>query len=298
MTGASGFVGKELYKTLIAENHEVITLVRDLNKCHEKAFFWDPEKGVVDSAVFKDVDAVINLAGENIADKRWSKKQKKKILESRVNATKTLVKALIALKNPPTLLINASAIGIYGNRGDEILTENSLPGTGFLSEVCQKWEAATDPLLDKGIRVVLLRTGLVLSCNGGVLEKMLPIFKLGLGGIIGSGKQYMSFITLYDLISIILFTLSNKDVRGPINGVAKTPITNTVFTKSLGKQLRRFTFFKVPAFILKLLFGQEMANELFLGSSRVVSKKLEGFDFSYKHPDIDTACKSLLGTVQ
>jgi hypothetical protein len=287
IAGASGFVGKSLCQFLETKDHEVFKLVRDQKDVSENAILWNPENESISSAEkCENMDAAINLSGENIATGRWNDEKKTKILNSRVKSTTTLCKILSSLKHPPKVLINASAIGFYGDRGDEILTEDSHAGINFLSGVCLQWEAATRLLSQTSIRVVCLRTGAVLSQDGGALSKILIAFKIGLGGKLGSGKQYFSFIDLTDLTRIILFAIENEKLAGAINAVTPHPVTNEEFTKTLGGILHRPTFFNVPAFAARLGFGQ-MADELVLASERVIPKKLMDAGFKFDYPTIE-----------
>lgn len=271
ISGSSGLVGTALCQYLESLGHEIFKLARDKTKIRDD--------------FYENMDAVINLSGENIASGRWTEEKKKKILDSRVQNTTALCNTLKSLKNPPKVLINASAIGYYGDRGDEELTEGSLPGTNFLAQVCKDWESATKVLSQTAIRVVLLRTGAVLTQTSGALGKMLIPFKLGLGGVIGTGKQYFSFIDLDDLTRIILFAIENESIKGPINAVTPYPVTNLEFTVTLGKILHRPTFFSVPAFVARFAFGQ-MADEVLLASQKVYPKCLQDAGFKFSYPTI------------
>jgi len=283
ISGASGLVGKYLTPTLIAKGHEVHKLVRKTPQSADE-IQWDAEKGFSESeqAKLENFDAVVHLAGDNVASENWSDEKKRKIKESRTVGTQVLVDALKALKNPPKHFISASAIGFYGNRGDEILTEESAQGTGFLPEVCAAWEDEIKRAEALPARVVFLRIGVVLAKDGGALEKMLTPFKFGVGGTIGSGKQYMSWIALDDLIKMFHFVMENENLRGAFNAVAPNPVSNEEFTKTLGTVLNRPTVLPVPEFAIKMLFG-EMGETLLLEGARVVPQKLldAGFDFDY-----------------
>lgn len=240
----------------------------------------------------EDFDAVVHLAGENIA-RRWTEGRKVRIRLSRVRGTRFLAQALAKLSIPPRVMISASAIGYYGDRGEEILSEESSPGEDFLAEVCREWEAATKPAADRGIRVIHLRTGVVLSAKGGALAKMLPAFKMGLAGEIGSGRQYMSWVDADDLVSAILFTLEQGAVRGPVNAVSPNPVTNGDFTTTLGEILHRPTHFRLPAFVVRLLLG-EMGVTALLASQRVKPAKLCAAGFAFRYPDLDGALRHAL----
>lgn len=292
ISGASGLVGKALSKKLLELDHEVFTLTRDPKSVQSHEIFWNPESLPLNLEDYEDMDVFVNLSGENIATGRWTEAKKKKILTSRSQATKTLSGIISSLKAPPKLLINASAIGYYGDRGDESLTEESGPGHNFLSEVCKAWENAVN-VDESKTRVVFLRIGAVLSKDGGALSKMLLPFKLGIGGKLGSGKQYFSFIAIDDLLDIILFAIENKALSGPINAVSPYPITNQQFTDSLAKVLHRPAFLPLPAFAAKFIFGQ-MADELLLSSAKVFPKKLTDAGFTFKYPDIHDALKHTL----
>jgi len=293
VSGASGLIGKSLCEALDQSGDTVYHLVRDRKQVSDRTIFWDPEQGIVDKNALEGFDAVVNLAGENIAG-RWTSEKKRLILDSRVKSTRTLVDALTQLKNPPKVLINASAIGYYGDQGSEMCIETSQSGSGFLADVCRQWEEAAYPAEQKGIRTVYLRTGIVLSRDGGALAKMLPVFQLGAGGALGSGEQYMSWIAIDDLIGIILFALNDASLKGPVNAVAPVPVTNAVFTKTLGDALQRSTPFTVPAAMLKLIFGSEMAQEMLLGSTRASPAKVLSEGYLFKYPDLPSAFKELL----
>jgi uncharacterized protein (TIGR01777 family) len=293
ITGSSGLVGSALVHALEADGHLIRPVVRRAPRAGANEIRWDPDRGMIDAAEFASVDAVVHLAGENIAAHRWTESFKQKILTSRIRGTKLLCDTLAGLASKPTVLISASAIGYYGNRGDELLDESATSGGGFLAEVCQQWEAATVPARDADIRVVNLRIGFVLSKNGGGLAKMLTPFRLGLGGVIGSGNQYMSWIALDDLVRVIQFTLSAAAIAGPVNAVAPTPVTNREFTKTLGRVLRRPTIFPMPAFATKLAFG-EMADDMLLGGARVEPRALTNARFEFHYPQLDSALRHVV----
>jgi hypothetical protein len=237
----------------------------------------------------------VHLAGDNIASGRWTAAKKVSIRSSRVQGTTVLCEALAQLVKPPKVLLSASAIGYYGDRGETTLREASPPGTGFLAEVCQAWEAATAPAVQRGIRVVHLRFGIVLSPAGGVLAKLLTPFRLGLGGVVGTGKQYMSWIALDDVLGVIQHALNTETIQGPVNVVAPQPVTNQEFTTTLGKVLRRPTRLPLPAFAAHLLFG-EMADALLLASTRVMPARLVASEYTFRHPALEAALQRLLGT--
>jgi uncharacterized protein (TIGR01777 family) len=292
VTGASGLLGSALVSALTSAGHSVTRLVRSQPQSGEKAARWDPMAGTIDTGAFEGLDAVVHLAGENIAE-RWTAAKKVKIRDSRVKGTQVLSEALSHLASPPTVLVSASAIGYYGDRGEAILTEESPPGSSFLSEVCRAWEAATEPARQQGIRVVPLRFGVVLSATGGALAKMLPPFRLGLGGILGSGRQYMSWIALDDAVGAIQHAIVTDSLQGPTNAAAPQANTNQEFTKTLGKVLGRPTAIPFPAFAARLMFG-EMADELLLASARVQPTKLLASGFSFRYPELEGALRHVL----
>ena len=251
---------------------------------------WGPEG--LDPTALDGIDAVVHLAGESIVG-RWTPEKKDAIRQSRVRGTRILAEAMAQSANPPKTLVCASAIGYYGDRGDEILTESSAPGHDFLAEVCEEWEAAAEPALKKNIRVVFMRLGVVLSSEGGALSKMLTPFRMGVGGVIGNGKQYWSWIGLDDVVGAIQFALETPALRGPVNLVAPVPVTNREFTTALGRVLHRPTIFPLPGFVAKMLLG-EMADALLLASARVLPEKLKAAGFVYRHPDLDGALQFAL----
>jgi len=295
VSGSTGLVGSQVVASFSTAGHEVVRLVRRPPAPGEEAVRWDPEKGEVYAAGLDGLDAVVHLAGENIASGRWNAARKAAIRDSRVNGTRFLCDALAGLARPPKTLVCASAVGIYGDRGEEPLTEVSSPGTGFLAEVCREWEAASAPAGGKGIRVVALRIGMVLAPGGGALARMLPLFRAGLGGVIGGGRQYISWVALDDLPGIVLHALQRGDLSGPVNAVAPRPVTNREFTEALGKALSRPTLLPVPAFALRLAVGGEMADALLLASARVVPKRLLDTGFAFRSPELETTLRRLLG---
>jgi uncharacterized protein (TIGR01777 family) len=294
VSGTRGLIGAEVVSALSAAGIEVVRLVRRDPAPGEAAVRWDPGKGIADPAGLGGLAAVVHLAGENIAAGRWNAARKAAIRESRVEGTRRLCDALADLPEPPKTLVCASAIGYYGDRGDDVLTEESPAGTGFLPEVCREWEAATGPAGRKGIRVVLLRIGVVLTPKGGALSRMLPPFRMGFGGVLGSGKQYVSWVALDDLPGVVLHVLSNGDLRGPVNAVSPNPVTNREFTEALGRALSRPTPVPVPAFALRLAVG-EMADALLLASARVYPRRLEETGYRFRFPELHGALRHLLG---
>ncbi len=294
VTGASGLVGSRLLPELKSLGHEVIGLTREKSHARGDLAFWDPQGGFIDSGALAGCDAAVNLAGESIAAGRWNSKRKRAIRESRIDATTTIVQALATLEPRPQVLVNASAVGYYGSRGHEILNESSASGSGdFLSGVCRDWEAATEPASRAGIRVVMTRFGVILSGRGGALTKMLTPFKLGLGGKIGSGQQYMSWIAIDDVVGAIVHCLQTETLAGPVNVVAPQPVTNAEFTKTLGQVLSRPTVFPMPAFAAKLVFG-EMGQELLLGGQRVQPARVLESGYVFKYPELETALRHVL----
>lgn len=288
VTGASGLVGTALSPALKAAGHEVYRLVRSAPNSAAGEISWDPEQGTIDAASLEGMDAVIHLAGENVSEGRWTDEKKRRIRESRSKGTRLLSETLAQLKKKPRTLLSASATGFYGDRGDEVLTEQSASGSDFLSEVCREWELATQPAAQSGIRVANLRFGVILTGKGGALKKMLTPFKLGVGGKLGSGEQYMSWIALEDAVGAILFALETESLRGPVNVVAPHPVTNLEFTKTLGGALSRPTIFSIPKFAARLAFG-EVADALLLSSARVEPLRLKEAGFQFKYPELEAA---------
>lgn len=297
VSGSSGLVGSALLPVLRSAGHEVVRLVRGpsgLSGPGDATVQWDPEKGELDGSRLEGIEAVVHLAGENIAARRWTAAQKARIRDSRVRGTALLSDRLANLAQPPATLVAASAIGFYGDRGDELLDEDSASGNDFLSEVCRQWEAASLPASEKGIRVVRLRLGIVLSPRGGALAKMLLPFKLGAGGKIGSGRQHLSWIALDDAVGAIGHALTDSNLSGPVNAVAPNPATNLEFTKTLGKVLSRPTLFPMPGFAARIAFG-EMAEALLLAGARVEPRRLAGSGYSFQFPTLEGALRHLLG---
>ena len=292
MAGSSGMVGGELKTSLMSAGHKVQTLVRRQADPQKGEIQWDPEKREIDKNPLEGVDAVIHLGGENIGASRWSKERKEAIRQSRVQSTRFLAETLASLNAKPKVFIVSSAIGFYGDRGEEVLTEESLPGKGFLPETCQEWERAADPARWLNIRVVHVRTGIALSLLGGALPKMLLPFRMGVGGMIGSGKQWMSWIALEDLVSVFHELLYREDLAGPVNATAPGAVTNKEFTKVLGKVLKRPTIAPLPGFMVKLLFGEMGA--LLLEGQNVNPAKLSSAGFKFSYPDLEQALRDLL----
>jgi len=292
ISGASGMVGSALAAHLSSQGDDVYRLVRR-NPQQEGEVAWYPEDKSVDPAHLEGFDTVYHLAGENIAEGRWTDDKKARIRDSRIVGTEFLCETLAKLDRPPIKLVAASAIGYYGNRGDEVLREDSAAGEGYLPEVCEGWERATDAASDAGIEVANVRIGTVLDKSGGALAKMLMPFKMGVGGNLGSGTQYMSWITLDDLIGILRHCAVTDSLTGPVNAVAPNAVTNKVFTKSLGHALHRPTIFPVPAFAARIAFG-EMADALLLSSTRVEPQRLFESGYPFQHTDIDQALEAVI----
>jgi uncharacterized protein (TIGR01777 family) len=292
VTGATGLVGSTLVPMLTTGGHRVIKLVR--RPAGDSTVTWDPEAESFDASSLDGVDAVVHLAGENIAAARWSPKVKDRIRDSRVQGTRVLCEGLARMKTPPKVLVCASAVGFYGDRDDEVLTEDSAAGSGFLADVAQDWEAATQPARDAVIRVVNLRFGVVLSPKDGALAKMLLPFKLGAGGRVGSGRQYWSWISIDDAAGAIHHAVLTDSLSGPVNAVAPKPVTNTEFTKTLGRVLGRPAIVPMPAFAARLALG-EMADELLLASIRVEPRQLIESGYDFRQPTLESALRHLLG---
>lgn len=291
LTGGTGFIGRVLRKELVAVGHELIVLTRAHKESSEKLTFinWDYRRPEDITAIVNNTNVVINLAGESIITKKWTKEKKEKILESRIMTTREIVNAINKAENKPKKLISTSAVGIYGNTGDEKITEESALGRDFLANVCKAWEEEAKKAMTK---VVILRIGIVLGRGGGALEKMLPLFKMFLGGPLGSGNQWMSWISLDDLISLIKFAAEKDNVVGTLNATSPSPVTNEKFSNMLGKVLYRPSIFPVPGLILKLLLG-EMADVLLTGQ-RVYPEKALQYGYTFKHTDLEWALKNIL----
>ncbi len=292
VTGARGLVGSTLVPLLTTGGHQVTKLVR--RPPQEEEAFWNPKENVLDASSLDGIDAVVHLAGENIAARRWTPEVKAEIRDSRVHGTRLLCQAIAKMKHPPKVLVCASAIGFYGDRGQQDVDEETAAGTSFLADVAQQWEAATEPARAAGIRVVNLRFGIVLSPKDGALSKMLLPFKLGGGGRIGGGDQYWSWISIDDAAGVIHHALMTESLSGPVNAVTANPVTNLEFTKTLGRVLKRPTVVPLPAFAARLALG-DMADELILASIRVQPKKLVESDYRFRQPTLEAALRHLLG---
>lgn len=294
VTGSTGMIGRALRRALAERGHAVVPVVRRPAAEGERAVRWDIDRMEIDAAALEGVDAVVHLAGEGIAESRWTDDQKRRILESRTHGTSLLAEALAGLERKPGVLVSASGIGIYGDRGDEELTEASGPGDDFLSDVCVRWEASTGMAAEAGIRVATIRTGIVLDADEGALAKQLLPFKLGVGGRLGSGRQWMSWITLADEVAAICHLLEH-DVSGPVNLVAPHPVRNGDFADTLGRVLKRPTLLPIPTFAPALLYGSELVDSLLLVSQRVRPTRLEESGFTFQHPELEPALRAVLG---
>jgi hypothetical protein len=297
VTGSSGLIGSALISLLTSGGHHVTRLLRSpaaSKSTGTPEIIWDPGGTGLPSSSLEGFDAVIHLAGESIAEGRWTEAKKARIRESRTKPTRALCETLAKLARPPKVFVCASAIGYYGDRGEEILREGSAPGSGYLPDVCLEWEGSTASAVQKGIRVVNLRFGVVLSPAGGALAKMLPPFRMGVGGKLGDGKQYMSWIALDDAIGAIHHAVMNDRLIGAVNTVAPNPVTNLEFTKTLGRVLSRPTLFPVPAVAARLAFG-EMADALLLAGARVMPARLLESGYQFRYPKLEDALRHLLG---
>ena len=292
VTGSTGLIGTALTAALAAAGHDVVRVVRREGG-GPGTVRWDPKAGTIDAAGLAGIDAAVHLAGAGIADHRWTDDYKRVLVASRVDGTGLLARTLAALDPRPAVLVSASGIDYYGDRGDDVVDETAPQGRGFLSDLCAQWEAAADPAREAGIRVAHTRSGIVLSPDGGALKKELPLFKLGLGGRFGSGRQWQSWIAIDDEVGALLHLLTT-DVAGPVNLTAPNPVTNAEFTKTLGGVLRRPTVFPVPSFGPKLLVGSELADVLLYESKRVVPRVLEASGYPFRYPTLDSALRALL----
>ena len=304
VTGSTGLIGNALVDAALGRGDTVTRLVRSSSAVDRSArsgvtdVTWDPAAGTVDTAALVasgPFEGVVHLAGAGVGDKRWNEARKREITGSRTRSTDLIARTIAGLGPMPRVLVSASAVGYYGDRGDESLTEASSAGSGFLAGVCVAWEAATYPAVEAGIRTVLLRTGIVLSSSGGALAKQLPLFRLGIGGKIGPGRQYRSWITLDDEVAAIFHCLVTDELSGPVNATAPHPATDAQLAKALGSALHRPSFLAVPAPALKLVLGSEMASDMVLASQRVRPDQLERSGFTFLHADLDEAVRSVLG---
>jgi uncharacterized protein (TIGR01777 family) len=293
VTGSSGLIGSALIPVLSAGGHTVVRLVRAETERGGGIVRWDPIAGTLDRPAIEGFDAVVHLAGEDISSGTWTQAKKARIRQSRVDATRLLARTLASVDRPPAVLACASAVGYYGDRGDQILTEESGPGTGFLAAVCHDWEAAAAPAGEAGVRVVHLRLGVVLSADGGALARMLGPFRLGMGGPLGSGRQYVSWIAMDDAVGAIGHALSTRTLRGAVNVASPRPVTHAEFARTLGHVLGRPTVLGMPAFAVRLMFG-EMADEVVLASQRLEPARLLSSGYQFRFPDLERALRHLL----
>ncbi len=293
ISGARGLLGSALAASLQADGHRVVRFVRGGISAGDE-IGWDPEAGRIDAPALEGIDAVVHLAGEGIAGHRWSVAEKRRIMESRTKGTAVLAAAVASRERKPRVLVSASAIGYYGDRGDELLTEDSPPGEGFLAEVCTAWEAQTRPAIDAGVRTVIVRTGIVLARDGGALEQMLVPFRLGIGGRQGSGNQWMSWIAIDDEIAALRAAIDDERLRGPVNLTAPNPVTNADFARALGHVLHRPTVLPTPMLPLKLRYGGELVDSLLLASQRVTPARLDAVSFPFRYPVLEPALEAIL----
>ena len=296
MSGSTGLIGSALVPALRAAGHSVRRLVRAAPS-DPGDIRWSPDAGVLDAPALEGLDAVVHLAGEDISSGTWTSAKKARIRDSRVAGTALLARALAALARPPAALVSASAVGYYGDRGDAVLTEDAPAGQGFLASVCRDWEAATAPASAAGIRVAHLRLGVVLSARGGALARMLGPFRMGMGGPVGGGRQYVSWIALDDAVGAILHALATPALSGAVNVSAPAPVTQGEFARALGRVLGRPSLVPVPAFTVKLMFG-EMASETLLASQRMTPARLESWGYRFRWPDLEPALRHLLAAAQ
>ncbi len=295
VSGASGVVGSALLPFLTTGGHRALRLVRRAADVDKGEVAWDPAKGLLDRENIRGVDAAVHLSGENIGQGRWTKEKKRRIIDSRVKSTSLIASAMAGLDPKPDVLVCASAIGWYGNRGADLVTEEDSRGHDFISEVCERWEKAAAPALEAGIRVVFLRIGVALSPIGGALQRVLLPFKAGLGGTLGPGSQYISWIGMDDLIDVIYHAINHKALEGPVNAAAPNPVTNLEYTRTLGRILARPTSLSVPESAIRLAFGQ-MGEEVVLSGARVAPAKLLETGFNFRHPDLEAALRHMLGS--
>ena len=291
VTGSHGFIGSALLPALTRAGHRPVRIVRG-HAAGDDEIRWDPEAGTIDADGLEGVGGVVHLAGAGIGDKRWTDARKRLILESRTKGTDLLARTLAGLTRPPSALVSASAIGYYGNRGDEPLDEQSAPGNDFVARVCVQWEAATAPAADAGIRVARVRGGIVLGREGGVLSRLLLPFRLGLGGRIASGRQYMSWISIDDEVRAILHALTHGQVAGPVNLTGPDPVTNDEFTKTFGRVVHRPTLIPTPLFPLRARYGGELVRHLLVEGQRVLPNRLEATGYAFEHPTLEDALRA------
>jgi uncharacterized protein len=293
VTGSHGFIGSALLAALTREGHRPMRIVRG-QASGDDELSWDPVAGTIDAGGLEGIGGVVHLAGAGIGDKRWTDARKRLILESRTKGTSLLARTLAGLARPPSVLVSASAIGYYGDRGDEPIDEQSTPGNDFVARVCVQWEGATAPAADAGIRVARVRSGVVLGREGGVLPRLLLPFRLGLGGRIASGRQYMSWISIDDEVRAILHALTQDGVAGPVNLTGPAPVTNDEFTKTLGRVVRRPTVIPTPLLPLRARYGRELVQHLLVEGQRVLPKRLEATGYAFEHPTLEDALRAVV----
>jgi uncharacterized protein (TIGR01777 family) len=292
VTGSSGLIGSALCRALSARGHTVRRVVRRTAQTGE--IRWDPATGTIEAGAFTVIDAVVHLAGAGIGDRRWTPARKEELVSSRVQGTALLARTIAAVEPAPSVLVSASAVGIYGDRGDEVLTESSALGSDFLADLCQQWEAGTGPAAEAGVRVVHLRSGIVLSPHGGVLGRQLPLFRMGLGGRLGNGRQWTSWISIDDEVRAILFALERETLAGPVNATAPAPVTNAEYSAALGRALHRPAVLAVPPVALRAVLGSQLVDEALLASQRVEPAALSAAGFTFDHPEVGEALRALL----
>jgi uncharacterized protein (TIGR01777 family) len=292
ISGATGLIGSALIPELESGGHQITRLTRSPRSGNDVG--WNPDAGEIDASRLEGHDAVVHLAGESIGEGRWTQEKKRRILQSRTKGTRLLADTIVNLPEPPNVMVSASAVGYYGDRGNELLREESGPGSDFLAEVCKAWEAAADPAREAGARVVHPRNGVVLSTKGGALARILPIFKLGGGGRIGSGRQWWSWVAIDDVVGAILHALTHDSVEGPVNLGSPNPLTNAGFTRVLGKILNRPTIFPLPASAARLMLG-EVADALLLASQRMEPARLKESGYEFRYPELEGALRHLIG---
>jgi uncharacterized protein (TIGR01777 family) len=293
ITGASGLIGSALASSLRADGNRVLPFQRG-GVTTGDTIGWDPDAGRIDAPALEGIDAVVHLAGEGIATHKWTDEQKRRILDSRVRGTAVLAAAVASRERKPRVLVSGSAVGYYGDRGSEALTEQSAPGNDFLARACVAWEAETAPAIEAGVRTVITRTGIVLDAHGGALKQMLLPFKLGVGGRQGSGQQWMSWIALADEVAAIRYAIENEALRGPVNLVAPNPVTNAEFAATLGRVLHRPTFLPTPMLPLKLRFGAELVESLLLASQRVAPAQLQAAGYEFTFSALEDALRAVI----
>lgn len=293
VSGSTGFIGSSLVPALRSQGLCVVRLARCGAKADDDSVAWNPDAGELDSSSVEGFDAVVHLAAESIAAHRWTEKEKRRIMDSRAQGTRLLCKKMAALAKPPRVIVSASAMGYYGERGDDLLTEKEPPGKGFLCDVVRAWEDATRAAIESGIRVVNLRLGIVLGLGGGTLGELLPLFRIGLGGPLAGGRQFLSWITMQDVIGVIQYAMATETLRGPVNVVSPNPLRQHEFARLLGRVMKRPVWFNVPRWALQLRLGRELADSL-LRSARVVPEKLLAGRYRFQYPELEAGLRAVL----